>query len=400
MTRNLVVVGHGMVGHHLVAEVRARDRGGAWRITVHGEEGRPAYDRVALSSYAHGRVAAALTLPREPLEGADVRLGSTVTAVDPARRTVRCADGREVPYDALVLATGSRPFVPPVPGHDLPGCHVYRTIEDVDAIRAAARPGRPAVVIGGGLLGLEAASALHALGMRTEVVERAPWLMALQVDAGGGAVLGRRISALGIGVHCDAAVESVDPGADGAVAAVTLAGTGPLPADLVVFAAGVRPRDELAAAAGLARAERGGILTDRHCRTSDPAVWAVGECAAVEGRCHGMVAPGRRMAEAVAAQLTGDPAAAFPGADPAARLKLLGVEVAGFGDVQGREPGALEFVRHDHRTDAYAKLTLAADARTVLGAVLSGDTRAYPALHALYGRPLTASADRLMHTPG
>lgn len=400
MTRNLVVVGHGMVGHHLVAEVRARDRGGAWRITVHGEEGRPAYDRVALSSYAHGRVAAALTLPREPLEGADVRLGSTVTAVDPARRTVRCADGREVPYDALVLATGSRPSYRPSPGTTCPAATSTGRSRTSTPSGPPPGPARPAVVIGGGLLGLEAASALHALGMRTEVVERAPWLMALQVDAGGGAVLGRRISALGIGVHCDAAVESVDPGADGAVAAVTLAGTGPLPADLVVFAAGVRPRDELAAAAGLARAERGGILTDRHCRTSDPAVWAVGECAAVEGRCHGMVAPGRRMAEAVAAQLTGDPAAAFPGADPAARLKLLGVEVAGFGDVQGREPGALEFVRHDHRTDAYAKLTLAADARTVLGAVLSGDTRAYPALHALYGRPLTASADRLMHTPG
>ncbi|MFD3869486.1 NAD(P)/FAD-dependent oxidoreductase [Streptomyces sp. NPDC058623] len=399
MSRNLVVVGHGMVGHHLVAEVCARDPGGAWRITVHGEEGRPAYDRVALSSYAHGRDPAALTLPREALAGADIRLGATVTAVDCARRTVRCADGQEFPYDALVLATGSRPFVPPVPGHDLPGCHVYRTIEDVEAIRAAARPGRPAVVVGGGLLGLEAAGALHALGMRTEVVERAPWLMALQVDAGGGAVLGRRISALGIGVHCDAAVESVDAGADGAVSAVTLTGVGPLPADVVVFAAGVRPRDELAAGAGLARAERGGILTDRQCRTSEPAVWAVGECAAVEGLCHGMVAPGRRMAEAVAAQLTGDPTAAFPGADLAARLKVLGVDVAGFGDVQGREPGALEFVRHDHRTDAYAKLTLAADTRTVLGAVLSGDTRAYPALHALHGRPLTTSADRLLRAP-
>ncbi|MFJ7155263.1 NAD(P)/FAD-dependent oxidoreductase [Streptomyces sp. NPDC101118] len=389
MTRHLVVVGYGMTGHHLVAETHARDDAGEWRITVLGEEDRPAYDRIALTTCATGRDPDELALPAPGPGAASLRLATTAIHLDPEARTVTTATGEAIRYDALVLATGSRPFVPPVPGHDGPTCHVFRTVDDVRAIRTAARPGRPAVVVGGGLLGLEAAAALRDLGMRVHVVERAPWLMALQVDEGGGAALARQITALGVEVHCGASLLAVDP------AGVDL-DSGRIPADLVVFAAGVRPRDDLATAAGLARAERGGILTDVRLRTSAPGIWAIGECAAVEGRCHGMVAPGQRMAEAVAAQLTGDPGAAFPGADLSARLKVLGVEVAGFGDVHAREPGAVEFTRQSHTTGAYAKLTLDAEAQTLLGAVLAGDTRPYARLRALHHTPLPASADRLL----
>ncbi|WP_344049693.1 NAD(P)/FAD-dependent oxidoreductase [Streptomyces thermoalcalitolerans] len=399
MARVLVVVGHGMAGHRLVEEIRSGDRSGRWRIVVAAEEPRPAYNRTLLSSYVDGRTVADLTLPAPRLltdPRVDLRLNTRVTSVDRAARTVTCADGTVLGYDALVLATGSRPFVPPVPGRELPGCFTYRTIEDLDALRAAAAPGEPGVVIGGGLLGLEAAQALRLLGMRPHVVEMAPHLMPLQVDEGGGRVLARLVGALGVTVHCGRGVASLDEGPGRRVCGVTLSDGTRLPARVVVFAAGVRPRDELAASAGLERAERGGVLVDRHCRTADERIWAVGECAAVLGRCYGLAAPAYRMAEEVARQLLGLPSDGFPGADMSAKLKLLGVDVAGFGDVHARTEGAMEFIRDDRAAGTYGKLVLAPDGRTLLGGVLAGDTGGYTVLRALLGRELTAPPETLL----
>ncbi|MEW1869980.1 FAD-dependent oxidoreductase [Streptomyces caelestis] len=398
-TRTLVVAGHGMVGHRLVEEMLTHDRHGRWRVVVLGEEPRAAYDRVALSSLLDGATPDDLALAGPDVLG-DGRLrlrpGTTVTGVDRRARTVTCDDGTETGYDALVLATGSRPFVPPVPGRDLPGCFVYRTVEDVAAIRAAAVAGREAVVVGGGLLGLEAANGLRLLGMRPRVVEMAPWLMAQQIDEGGGRVLAGAIERLGVGVHCSSALHAVGAGPDGRADRVELADGTVLDAALVVFAAGVRPRDELAAPLGLERGGRGGFLVDGWCRTADEHIWAIGECAAVEGRCHGLVVPGFRMAETVARQLVDGAGEPFAGADGSAKLKLLGVEVAGFGDAHARAPGAIEYVREDRRAGTYAKVVLAADGRTLLGGVLAGDTRAYPVLRGLTGRELTASPDELL----
>ncbi|MFE9251290.1 FAD-dependent oxidoreductase [Streptomyces sp. NPDC007088] len=397
--RTLVVAGHGMVGGRLVEEVLRRDREERWRVVVLGEEPRPAYDRVALSSLLDGAAPGDLALTgREVLADRRLllRLSTTVTGVDRAARTVTCHDGTEIGYDALVLATGSRPFVPPVPGHDLPGCFVYRTVEDIAALRAAAVPGRDAVVVGGGLLGLEAAGGLRSLGMRPQVVEMAPWLMAQQIDEGGGRVLAGALGRLGVRVHCAAALRAVGAGTDGRVDRVELAGGTVLAAGVVVFAAGVRPRDELAGPMGLERGERGGFLVDAWCRTADERVWAVGECAAVEGRCHGLAAPGFRMAETVAGQLLGAADAPFAGADASAKLKLLGVEVAGFGDAHARTPGAVEYVREDRRTGTYAKVVFAADGRTVRGGVLAGDTGAYAGLRSLVGRELPSSVEDLL----
>ncbi|MEV4443319.1 FAD-dependent oxidoreductase [Streptomyces sp. NPDC049577] len=400
-SKTLVVVGHGMVGHRLAADLRSRDREGVWRVVVLAEEVRPAYDRVALTSYLEGRSAAELSLVDEafladPL--VDLRLGTPAAALDRAAREVVTADGTRVAYDALVLATGSRPFVPPVPGRELPGCFVYRTIEDLDAIRAAAqgRAGRPAVVIGGGLLGLEAANALRALGLRTHVVEMAPRLMAVQLDAGGGEVLADLVSDLGVTVHCGAVTEAIEPGPDGRAGGLRLAGGSVVETDLVVFSAGVRPRDDLAEPSGLERGERGGFLVDDRCRTSDERIWAIGECAAVDGRCYGLVAPGYRMAEAVVDQLLGVADTAFPGADMSTKLKLLGVDVASFGDAHAATPGAVEYVRARRDEGVYAKLVLAPDGSTLLGGVLAGDARAYPLLHSLLGRALPGPADQLL----
>ncbi|MEU5846749.1 nitrite reductase large subunit NirB [Saccharopolyspora shandongensis] len=401
MTRTLVVVGHGMVGHRLVEALRERDADGTWRIVVLGEESRPAYDRVALSSYLDGKSAEDLSLVGHELLDdpmVDLRLGTAATGIDRTARTVSTSDGSRLNYDALVLATGSRPFVPPVPGHDLDGCFVYRTIEDLDAIRAAATEGEPGVVIGGGLLGLEAANALRLLGMRAHVVEMAPRLMPLQVDEGGGQVLGRLVGDLGLTVHCGAATKSID--GDGRVRGVTLADGTVIDTDVVVFSAGVRPRDELAELTGLARAERGGFLVDASCRTSDENIWAIGECAAVEGRCYGLVAPGYSMAEGVAEQLLALGEGTFPGADLSTKLKLLGVDVASFGDAHAQVDGALEVVYANNAAGTYAKLVLSDDARILLGGVLVGDATAYSVLRPLIDRELPAPPEQLLLPAG
>ncbi|UOE20980.1 nitrite reductase large subunit [Thermobifida halotolerans] len=384
----LVVIGNGMVGHRLVEALRDRDADRAWTVTVLGEEPRPAYDRVALSSYFDGATEEDLRLG--DLGGDDrvvLRLGERATAVDRASRTVTTSGGERISYDTLVLATGSYPFVPPVPGHDLPGCHVYRTIEDLEAITATAEFARTGVVVGGGLLGLEAANALRLLGLRAHVVEMAPWLMPRQVDEGGGAVLGRLIDETGVVCHTGAALRAIEADADGHAARVLLGEDEAIDADIVVFSVGVRPRDELARECGLELGPRGGVAVDEACRTSDPHIYAVGECASVDGMVYGLIAPGNAMAEVVADRLVGGDAV-FTGADTSTKLKLLGVDVASFGDAHGQADGSLEVVVNDAPGKRYAKLVVSDDARTLLGGVLVGDASAYAALRPMVGREL------------
>lgn len=286
-----------MVAHRLVEAVRADDLAGAWRVVVLGEERRPAYDRVALTSYMDGWDAAKLAMPGADYEGdrrVELRIGDPVVRVDRERRTLVTAAGFVQPYDALLLATGSRPFVPPVKGHDLPGVFVYRTIEDLDAIcERASRPGRgrrSAMVVGGGLLGLEAAKALRKMGLSPHVVEMGPRLMPLQIDEGGGGLLRRLITGLDVTVHTGTSTDAIE--ADGDRLFARLGNGTELDLDLVVFSAAIRPRDDLARESGLDVGQRGGILVDRSCRTSDENIYAIGECAAVEGKVYGIDAPG------------------------------------------------------------------------------------------------------------
>ncbi|MEU3770659.1 nitrite reductase large subunit NirB [Amycolatopsis keratiniphila] len=402
--RKLVVVGHGMVAHRLVEAVRAEDKAGQWQVVVLAEEARPAYDRVALTSYVDTWDPASLAL-----EGADyaddplveLRLGDAVATVDRERKVVVTEAGYEQPYDSLVLATGSRPFVPPVPGHDLPGCFVYRTIEDLDAIREAAqRPGRgrrSAVVIGGGLLGLEAAKALRDMGLSPHVVEMAPRLMPLQVDEGGGGLLRRLITDLDVTVHTGTSTDTIEP--DGERYLARLGNGTELDVDLVVFSAGIRPRDDLARSSGLEVGARGGILVDDTCRTSDPAVYAIGECAAVDGKVYGIVAPGYAMAEIVAARLTGGEGT-FPEPDMSTKLKLMGVDVASFGDAHAATEGALEVAFNDAVAGTYKKLVVSDDSKTLLGGVLVGDASEFNTLRAMVGRPLPAEPGAILAPAG
>ncbi|GIJ36567.1 nitrite reductase large subunit NirB [Verrucosispora sp. WMMD703] len=385
---NVVVIGNGMVGQRFVDALRARDPQGRWRVTVLAEESRPAYDRVRLSAYFDGADEEDLNL-HTPHDGVQLRLGERATGVDRSRRVVTTTSG-EHPYDVLVFATGSYPFVPPVPGADLTGVFVYRTLDDLAAIRRYAKDRRTGAVIGGGLLGLEAANALRLLGLTTSVVEFAPRLMPVQVDTAGGAMLRRYVEDLDVACHLGVATTALRPDADGAVAALELADGAVLDADLVVVAAGIRPRDELARAAGLDIGPRGGVLVDAACRSTDERIYAVGECAAVDGTCYGLVAPGYAMAEVVADRLVGG-AATFPGADTATKLKLLGVDVASFGDAHGATPGCLDVTWTDPAARVYAKLVLSDDASTLLGGVLVGDASAYPTLRASVGGPLPAA---------
>ncbi|MDP9115843.1 MAG: nitrite reductase large subunit NirB [Actinomycetota bacterium] len=392
---HVVVVGNGMVGQRFVESLRERDVDRKWRVTVFGDEPRRAYDRVALSSYLDGISAEDLDIVDADCyraEGYVLHVGEQVVGVDRGARAVRTDAGRVVGYDVLVLATGSYPFVPPVPGHDLPGCFVYRTLQDLDAIRAATvvaarhSPGRRAgMVVGGGLLGLEAARALRSLGLSPHVVELAARLMPLQVDEGGAGLLRELIAEIDVSVHLSTSVTSIVR--DRGRLLATLANGVELDLDVVVFSAGIRPRDVLARDAALTTGERGGVVVDETCRTADERVFAIGECAQVGGRVYGLVGPGYAMAEVVADRMVGGNAE-FTGADTSTKLKLLGVDVASFGDALATTEGALEVTLNNPVERSYAKLVVSDDATTVLGGILVGDASRYATLRPLVGRPL------------
>jgi nitrite reductase (NADH) large subunit len=398
----ILIAGYGMVGHRCASALSelAAQRSAAEapvHITVLSKEARPAYDRVHLTALFNGSTDADLTYDDPP--GVEVVLGEEAVALDREARVVTGSSGATYPYDVLVLATGSRPFVPPVPGHDLPGCFVYRTIEDVDAIKQYAAGRRVGAVVGGGLLGLEAAGALSSLGLETHVIEFAPRLMPLQVDDAGGMALRQRIAELGVTIHTGTRTEAVHAGGDGAAAEMLLAaGHDPsdqrtLPVEMVVFAAGVRPWDTLGREFGLELGERGGIKVDAHCLTSDPHVYAVGECAqAMDGRVYGLVAPGYSMAETAAKHIMSHDSTPFRGADLSTKLKLMGVDVASFGDAFGTTPGALSTLYSDESQGLYKKLVVTEDGR-LLGGILVGDASAYDLLKPLAGTDTALPGD-------
>ena len=376
----LVVVGHGMVGHHFLEDCVNRNLHQQYQIVVFGEERYAAYDRVHLSEYFGGRSAESLSLVEGDFfarHGIELRLSQQIIAIDRDEHVVRTASGHEIHWDKLVLATGSYPFVPPVPGNTLPGCFVYRTLDDLDNIAAHAKGSRRGVVIGGGLLGLEAANALKQLGLETHVVEFAPNLMAVQLDNDGAAMLRKKIEALGVGVHTSKATTEIAATDDGLV--LRFADGEQLDTDMVVFSAGIRPQDALARSSGLAIGERGGICIDTACQTSDKDIFAIGECALWEGKIFGLVAPGYQMARVAAAKLAGEEKS-FTGADMSTKLKLLGVDVASFGDAHGRTPGALSYQWTHGPQQIYKKIVVSHDNKTLLGGVLVGDASEYATL--------------------
>ncbi|MBP2411498.1 nitrite reductase (NADH) large subunit [Arthrobacter stackebrandtii] len=412
--RRVVVVGGGPAAHRFTEAMHSRGMSG-WHITVLTEEAHTPYDRVALSR-ALTDVDTDLTLGDPALwEHGSVHLvrGAKVVAIDPDRRTVHTSAGGEAahhPYDELVLATGSDAVRLGIPGAE--HLHVYRTLEDVRALNAeVARLGEKlgrtvnTAVIGGGLLGLEAAAGLITLGAASVVINGGPWLMNTQLDEGAGQALGRLVAAKGMSATAGVFPEAVQADDAGQVTGVLMADGAVVPADLVVAAVGVRPRDELARAGdGTARhgfelGPRGGVVITEHCATSVPGVWAIGEVASFGGMCLGLVAPANTMAEIVADRLHGG-AAAFTGFDTATKLKLSGVDVASFGDAFARTEDSLEVVYADPARGVYQKIVTSPDAKTLLGGIFVGDAAPYTSLRPLLGRELPAEPGAFLSAAG
>lgn len=380
-TSRIVVVGAGMVAARFCRTLRELDA--RIGIVLVGEEPRAPYDRVHLSELFGGKDAADLEmLPRTWYEenGVELILGDRVVSLEPVEGVVVTESGRRVVGTGIVLATGSAPFVPPLPGREKEGFFPYRTVEDVERIRAWGAGRDRGIVIGGGLLGLEAAKALVDLGLSTTVVEFASRLMPRQLDVAASALLKRSIESLGVTVRLDARSEAI-VGAD-AVEGLRMADGEVVPAGIVVASAGIRPRDELARSAGIAVGARGGIEVDDSMRTSFPGVWAIGECALHKGMIHGLVVPGYRMAEAAAHDIAGS-SRPFLGYTPATKLKLLGVDVGSIGDAVPEGEGFDELVVSAPRKGIYQKIVWRESDRALHGAVLVGDLGPFGELAAL-----------------
>ncbi|WP_323000029.1 nitrite reductase large subunit NirB [Castellaniella sp.] len=391
--KRLVVVGNGMVGHRLLEELVRRGRGDD-DITVLSGEPHLAYDRVQLSQCFVGAQPQDLALADAAFfetHGITVLRDKRAVWIDRKQRRVHVTDQEFYPYDRLVLATGSVPFVPPIEGADRPECLPYRTLDDVAAIQARAAGARRGIVIGGGLLGLEAARALHGLGLDTHVVEFSPWLMATQLDESGGRLLRGKIEALGIHVHTAKTTSSIGTGLRSPLR-LRFSDGGLLEADMVVFSAGIRPCDRLAHSCGLVIGPRGGVVVDDRCCSSDPAIYAIGEVASWQGATFGLVAPGYEMARVCAAHLRGDEDAVFQGAQPSTKLKLLGVDVGSIGDAQGRTQGSMCCVFEDALAGVYKKLVMDAGGKRLLGAVLVGDTASFGMLDQYFTNGLALPA--------
>ncbi|EPJ48264.1 MAG: putative NAD(P)H-nitrite reductase, large subunit [Osedax symbiont Rs2] len=375
--QKVVVVGNGMVGHHFIKQL-STEHSDDFEIVTFCEESRLAYDRVMLTSYYTGNSAddLALATPEQYDQmGVEYYLNQQVSAIDAAAKTVTSSTGLCISYDKLVLATGSFPFVPPVPGKEQAHIHVYRTLEDLDAIAMSAKSSKVGVVIGGGLLGLEAANALKQLGLKTHVVEFAPRLMAVQLDQGGGELLKQKICDLGVEVHTQKNTKEIVFG-ESCRYRMNFADGSYLETDTVVFSAGIRPRDNLAREAQLKLGERGGIVINDQCLSSDPDIYSIGECALWDNKIFGLVAPGYAMAKTVVSHLTGTEKA-FKGADMSTKLKLLGVEVASIGDAQGNTEDSQSYSFIDSATGIYKKIVMDQSGKILLGAVLVGDSTDY-----------------------
>lgn len=374
----IVVVGNGMVGHKFIDNLIQSDNYADFDVVTYSEEPRLAYDRVQLSSYFSGATAADLALTDESYydqHGVRYVLNDKIVALDPSSKTITTAAGVTDSYDKLVLATGSYPFVPPIPGKDQAHCLVYRTIDDLEAITSSAQQSKIGVVVGGGLLGLEAANALKNLNLQTHVVEFAPRLMAVQLDEGGGALLRQKIEALGVAVHTEKNTQAIVPGEECRYR-MNFADGSHLETDMIVFSAGIRPQDELAKQAGLEVGERGGIVVNNFCQTSVDSIYAIGECALWGGRIFGLIAPGYQMAKVACSHVTGG-TEKFTGADMSTKLKLLGVDVASIGDSHGKTPECQSYIYRDEFAQVYKRLIVDAGGSMLLGAVLVGDVEAY-----------------------
>lgn len=372
----VVIIGNGMVGFKFCEKLITKLPDA--ELVVFGEEIRPAYDRVHLSEYFAGKTAEDLTMA-----GLDwyhdnqirLHLGDPVQSIDRATKTIHSHKGITESYDYLVIATGSAAFVPPIPGVDKQGVFIYRTIEDLEMMQSHACKAKTGAVIGGGLLGLEAAKAMLDLGIsNTQVIEFAPRLMPRQIDDTGSCILKDKLELLGLKIHTNKNTSEILGG--DAITGMQFSDDTTIEVDMLVISAGIKPRDELAKLCGLETGQRGGIVVNDQLQTADPSIFAIGECALHKGMVYGLVAPGYEMAEVVAANLNGGDKA-FTGFDMSTKLKLIGIDVASFGDpfIQGADIRTVVF--EDTMKGIYKRINISADGKELLGGILVGDAAQY-----------------------
>jgi nitrite reductase (NADH) large subunit len=374
--KKIVIIGNGMVGYKFCEKILAKST--EFNLIIFGEEPRRAYDRVHLSEYFNGKTADDLSLSTENWyyeQGITLYLNDPVKEIDRDNKTIHSAKGLTVAYDYLIIATGSAPFVPDIPGIDKEGVFVYRTIEDLDLIRNYAARSKTGAVLGGGLLGLEAAKALIDLNLgETNVIEFAPRLMPRQIDGAGSGMLQNKLKALGLNIYTNKGTSSIE-GTDRITALKFNDGT-ELPTDMLVISAGIRPRDELAKLSGIEVGTRGGIIVNEYMQTNDPDVFAIGECALFDHNIYGLIAPGYEMAEVAAAKIC-DGNKTFKGFDMSTKLKLIGVDVASFGDPFTTAPDARSIVFEDSHKGIYKRINISNDGQHLLGGILIGEAEAY-----------------------
>ncbi len=390
----VIVVGNGMVGYKFCEKFITKKGQEEYQITVFGEEPRRAYDRVHLSEYFGGKSADDLSLSTAAwYEENNITLNTSelVLKIDKENKTISTHLHQEYAYDYLVLATGSSAFVPPIKGVEKEGVFVYRTIEDLDAIMAYAKKikqngATEAAVLGGGLLGLEAAKAVYDLGLNPHVVEFAPRLMPRQLDKGASDMLQAKIEELNIGIHLNKATQYID--GEDCIKGMMFANDELLKVDMLVISAGIKPRDELARVSGLEVGERGGVVVNNQMQTSDSSIYAIGEVALYTGMIYGLVAPGYEMADVAAEQILQGTKTMRETIDMSTQLKLIGVEVASFGDPFIENETVTAIVYENKFNGIYKRINVTKDGKTLLGGILVGDSSDYNALFQIYSNAM------------
>lgn len=374
----IVVIGNGMVGYKFCEKLLAKSSSGQFQLTVFGEETRPAYDRVHLSEYFSGKTADDLSMAPEgwyETNEITLHLGDPIQHIDRTNKIVLSHKGIATSYDFLLMATGSAAFVPSIPGVDKKGVFIYRTIEDLELMTEYAKRAKKGAVIGGGLLGLEAAKAMMDLGItNTQVIEFAPRLMPRQIDEPGSRILQNKLQNLGLSIHTSKNTSAIL--GDECITGMRFSDDSVIDVDMLVISAGIKPRDEIAKACGIATGPRGGIMVNEEMQTSDPDIFAIGECALYNGMIYGLVAPGYEMADVVVSKLMGHDKK-FTGYDMSTKLKLIGVDVASFGDpfISGEETRSIVF--EDTVKGTYKRINVSADGKYLLGGILVGEASSY-----------------------
>ena len=389
--KKIIIVGNGMVGYKFCEKFVAQEHSKNFEITVFGEEPRPAYDRVHLSEFFENQDAKALEMaPAEWYKenGITLVVGERVSDIDRNNKTIATSKDRGFSYDYLVLATGSSAFVPPIKGVEKEGVFVYRTIEDLEDMLAyaekikAKKPNARGAILGGGLLGLEAGKAVMDMGLEPHIVEFASKLMPRQLDSRSSQVLQLKLESIGLNIHLNKATNQIL--GNGAITGMEFGEDDALDVDMLVISAGIRPRDELGKTSGLEMGARGGIVVDNRMRTSDKNIFAIGEVALYNQMIYGLVAPGYDMATIAVNQILGEDSMMAENIDMSTKLKLIGVDVASFGEPFMPASKGHSVIFENKTQHLYKRINVSLDGKKLLGGILIGDATDYNMLHQVY----------------